>query len=100
MENNGIRFGPAGNCETFRAAGYKATEQVFAFLSEWGLNAYEYQCGRGVRLSEQSAAAIRRQAEQYGVQVSLHAPILFPLLRRRRRSGRTASGIYWIVPGQ
>lgn len=79
MENNGIRFGPAGNCEAFRAAGYKATEQMFAFLSGWGLTAYEYQCGRGVRLSEQSAAAIRRQAEQYGVQVSLHAPYFISL---------------------
>lgn len=78
METNGIRFGPAGNCEAFHAAGYKATEQVFAFLATWGLHAYEYQCGRGVRLSERSAA-IRQQAEQYGVQVSLHAPYFISL---------------------
>lgn len=79
METNGIRFGPAGNCEAFHAAGYKATEQVFAFLATWGLHAYEYQCGRGVRLSERSAAAIRQQAEQYGVRVSLHAPYFISL---------------------
>ena len=79
METNGIRFGPAGNCEAFHAAGYKATEQVFAFLATWELHAYEYQCGRGVRLSERSAAAIRQQAEQYGVRVSLHAPYFISL---------------------
>ncbi len=72
-------FGPAGNCEAFHAAGNKSTLQVFAWLSQHGLTAYEYQCGRGVRVSEESAVAIRRQAEEYGITVSLHAPYFISL---------------------
>ena len=72
-------FGPAGNCEAFYAAGNKHTVQVFPWIAEHGLTAYEYQCGRGVRLSESSAVAIRTAAEQNGVTVSLHAPYFISL---------------------
>lgn len=72
-------FGPAGNCDEFHAAGYKATVQIFGFLEQRGLNAYEYQCGRGVRVSDESAAAIRRKAQEHGITVSLHAPYFISL---------------------
>lgn len=78
MRNNAL-FGPAGNCDAFAAAGYKATVQMFGFLERWGLNAYEYQCGRGVRVSDDSAAAIRRKAQEHAVSVSLHAPYFISL---------------------
>lgn len=72
-------FGPAGNCEAFYAAGYKHTVQVFPWLHEQGLTAYEYQCGRGVRLSAASAEAMRAEAEKYGVSISVHAPYFISL---------------------
>ncbi len=72
-------FGPAGNCEAFYAAGYKSTPQVFGWLEKQGLTAYEYQCGRGVRVSEASAVAIREKARQHGIRVSLHAPYFISL---------------------
>ena len=72
-------FGPAGNCEAFYAAGHKHTVQIFPWLQEKGLTAYEYQCGRGVRLSESSAAAMRVEAERCGITMSLHAPYFISL---------------------
>jgi len=45
-----IRIGPAGNSESFTAMGYKSTPQIPEYLEKMGLNAYEYQCGRGVRI--------------------------------------------------
>ncbi len=72
-------FGPAGNCDEFHAAGYKATVQIFGFLQERGLTAYEYQCGRGVRVSDESAVAIRRKAQEHGITLSLHAPYFISL---------------------
>lgn len=72
-------FGPAGNCADFYDAGNKHTPQIPAFLSTYGLTAYEYQCGRGVRLSESTATALRTNAEQYGIQLSLHAPYYISL---------------------
>ena len=42
-------FGPAGSSASFHAEGNKTTLQMFAWLRGRGLNAFEYQCGRGVR---------------------------------------------------
>lgn len=72
-------FGPAGNCEAFYAAGNKHTVQIFPWLQEQGLTAYEYQCGRGVRLSAASAEAMRVAAQASGVTISLHAPYFISL---------------------
>lgn len=52
---------------------------MFPWIAQHGLTAYEYQCGRGVRLSADSAAAIRAEAEKYGVAISLHAPYFISL---------------------
>ena len=79
MARDKALFGPAGNCDDFQAAGYKHTVQVFAWLCQHGLTAYEYQCGRGVRLSADTAAAMRAEAEKYGIAVSVHAPYFISL---------------------
>ena len=74
-----IKFGPAGNSEAFYEAGYKHTYQAMAWLQEMGLNAYEYSCGRGVRLKEKIAEKIRQEAERCGITLSLHAPYFINL---------------------
>ena len=73
------RFGPAGNSDSFAAAGHKSTLEAPAFVSGLGLTAYEYQCGHGVRVSEKHAAAFRQEAEKYQLAVSLHAPYYISL---------------------
>ena len=73
------RFGPAGNSGSFYAAGYKATVEAPAWLHTLGLTAYEYQCGRGVRVSTDTAQTMGTLAAQYGIQVSLHAPYFISL---------------------
>lgn len=80
MNNTPIaRFGPAGNCDDFAAAGHKHSAEMPAFVASFGLNEYEYQCGRGVRLSDDTAAALRLNAQAHGVQLSLHAPYFISL---------------------
>ncbi len=73
------RFGPAGNSESFYDEGNKATVQAPAWLQARGLTAYEYQCGRGVRVSEETAREMGRLAAQHGIQISLHAPYFISL---------------------
>ena len=51
-----MKFGPAGNDDAFYNAGYKNSEEMPKFLAEMGLDAYEYQCSRGVRISDEKAA--------------------------------------------
>lgn len=72
-------FGPAGNSESFYAAGFKRTVEAPAWLAGIGLDAYEYQCGNGVRGNEESFRAIGKEAEIYGISMSLHAPYYISL---------------------
>ena len=74
-----IRFGPAGNDEAFAAEGHRSTLEAPAWLRETGLSASEYQCGRGVRISEPSARALGEEADRCGIALSLHAPYFISL---------------------
>ena len=74
-----IRFGPAGNSDSFAAAGLRASWQAPAWLRGMGLNAYEYQCGRGVHVGEETARKIGREGQKYDVALSVHAPYFINL---------------------
>ena len=71
-------FGPAGNSDSFSAK-YKSSSEAPVFLKEMGLDCYEYQCGRGVRVSDKSAQQLRDKAEQNEIKLSLHAPYFISL---------------------
>lgn len=72
------KFGPAGNSESFSAK-YKSTVQAPGYLEAMGLDHYEYQCGRGVKVSDKVASALKAKAEEYGISLSLHAPYFISL---------------------
>ena len=67
-------FGPAGNSNSFFEKGYKGTLDVPVYLKEMGLNAFEYQCGRGVNIGQDKATEFGKKAKDYGITLSLHAP--------------------------
>ena len=69
-----IKFGPSGNSESFYAEGYTHTEEAAAYVKGRGLDCFEYSFGRGVRMSAEKAASIRRAFEAQGVELSVHAP--------------------------
>lgn len=73
------RFGPAGNGDGFAAMGYKKTEQTVEYLVKMGLNAFEYQCGRGVRVNETTMAKLAAAGKANGIKFSLHAPYYISL---------------------
>lgn len=68
------RFGPAGNSDSFAAMKYKHTFHIPEYIEKMGLNAYEYQCGRGVNIGEQKAAQFGEAAAKKNIAISLHAP--------------------------
>lgn len=74
-----VWFGPAGNSESFETMGYKKMEQVPEYLEKMGLSAYEYQCGRGVRLRQDAAEKLRVLFAEKKIRVSLHAPYYISL---------------------
>lgn len=73
------KFGPAGNSTAFYDDGCKSTLEAPAWLAAQGLTAYEYQCGRGVRVSEESARLLGEKAKAHGIALSLHAPYYISL---------------------
>lgn len=74
-----IRFGPAGNSDSFSTMGYKKTEQIALYIEKMGLSAYEYQCGRGVRINETSVIKLAQSALERDIAISLHAPYYISL---------------------
>ena len=69
-----IKFGPSGNSDSFYEQGGKRTAEAMKWIKDMGLNAYEYSCGKGVRISDDTAAEIGEQASANGIEVSVHAP--------------------------
>lgn len=67
-------FGAAGNSDSFYKEGHKASEEMPAWLAARGLDAYEYQCGNGVRCGAATAVKIQKAAEQAGIRLSVHSP--------------------------
>ena len=74
MTNEIIRFGTAGTGDSFAAMGYKSSLDAAKYVSGFGLNAFEYQCGRGVRLGLDKAQLMAAKGRQYDVMFSVHAP--------------------------
>lgn len=68
-----IRFGPGGNPIDFTDSGYKSSVQMPEYLNKIGLNAYEYQCNKGVKISEKTALELCENAKKYDVLLSVHS---------------------------
>lgn len=84
-----IRFGTAGQSESFKAMGYKTSLEIPEYTANFGLNAFEYQCGRGVRLGTDKAVQMAAAAAQRGILFSVHAPYYISMssLEEEKRLG-------------
>ena len=71
---SGPRFGTAGLSDSYKAQKHKDMLQMPGYMQSFGLDAFEYQCGHGVRIAPEKAAALKAGAEQAGILFSLHAP--------------------------
>lgn len=74
-----IKFGSAGNPRDFYNRGLNKSEYMPEYLSEFGLDAYEYQCSRGVRVSDEKARLIRQECVKHNITLSVHAPYYISL---------------------
>lgn len=68
------RFGTAGNPADFYEKGWKHSIEMPGYLASMGLNAYEYQSGRGVMIGQATANELGARAAQHGIRMSMHAP--------------------------
>ncbi|MBP3334400.1 MAG: TIM barrel protein [Clostridia bacterium] len=72
-------FGPSGNSKAFYDAGLKHTYQAPKWVSEMGLDAYEYSAGNGVTGSLETFAKIGAEAKKYNIAMSFHTPYFISL---------------------
>lgn len=71
-------FGPGGNSETFHKTKYK-TEDAPIWLAQMGLDAYEYEAGRGITSSDAALLKLGACAKANGIYLSVHAPYFISL---------------------
>lgn len=72
-------FGVAGNSDSFHAQGHKSSVDAPKWLHDFGLDAYEYQCGKGVLIGADTAREIGAKAKEYQISMSVHAPYFMNL---------------------
>lgn len=72
-------FGPGGNSDAFRLAGYKSTLDAPAWVKSIGLDAYEYEAGNGLSASPKILAEIGREAALHNIKMSFHTPYFISL---------------------
>ena len=72
------KFGPAGNSDAFSAV-HKSSLAAPQWIAEQGLDCYEYQCGKGVHVGEDTARRVGENARKHGISLSLHAPYFINL---------------------
>ncbi len=84
-----VRFGPAGQADNYKG---KSSAKYPAWLAEQGLDAFEYQCGKGVNVGEETARAVGEAARTHGIALSLHAPYFINLANPDPESLKKTTG--------
>lgn len=74
-----IKFGPAGISTDMRKAGVRKSVDAPQLLMNMGLNAFEYQCGRGVNISLPVATEFGNACKTCSVTPSVHSPYYISL---------------------
>ncbi len=73
-----VKFGVAGGTDTFYVE-HKNSYEMPEYLKNMNLDAYEYQCSRGVRVSQKLAEKIKEEAQKNNILLSVHAPYYISL---------------------
>lgn len=68
------KFGTAGSPTAFLEEKGASSRRLPVWLQARGLDAFEYQCGKGVTVGEKTARQIGEEARRAHVTLSLHAP--------------------------
>lgn len=69
-----IKFGVAGNSNSFYAEGNTTTTQAAKWCKDRGIDVFEYSFGRGINLGEKSCQELKNAFDKQGVDLTVHAP--------------------------
>ena len=85
-----ITFGPGGNSDSFGKRRFP--EDLPAYLAAMGLNGYEVECGRGVRISEKTYQLLPERAAENGIYLTLHTPYFISLSSEKEETRLNSVG--------
>ncbi len=74
-----IRFGPAGNSDSFYQEGYSSTLDAPMWLKGKGATAFEYSFSRGVHVNDETLVQLGKLFKENDIVVSVHAPYFINL---------------------
>lgn len=74
----GALFGSAGQSDAYAATG-KSSLFYPAYLKDMGVDCFEYQCGHGVQIGEETARKLGYAAREHDIKMSLHSPYFINL---------------------
>lgn len=69
-----IKFGVAGNSDSFYNQGYKSTIESAKWCAEFGIDVFEYSFGRGIKMRRETAEEIGKAFFENKVDISVHSP--------------------------
>ena len=69
-----IKFGVAGNSNSFYDEGFTQTLEAASWCKARGIDVFEYSFGRGITLNEKTAVNIGNRFKEEGVEMTVHAP--------------------------
>lgn len=72
------KFGPAGNSDSFSKV-HSSSLAAPRWIADFGLDCYEYQCGKGLHVGEKTARMVGENARAAGITLSVHAPYFINL---------------------
>ena len=85
------KFGPGGNSDSFHLTKL-ATTKAPLWIRDFGLDAYEYEAGRGVPKNLEGFKNLGENAKNAGISLSIHAPYFISLSsveeEKRKNSSR------------
>ncbi len=72
-------FGPGGNSDSFYADKKKSTLEAPEWVKAFGLDAYEYEAGNGLKAGDEMLSKIGAEAKKHGILMSFHTPYYISL---------------------
>lgn len=68
-----IKFGPSGCCDRF-LLDHKSVGDIPKWLTEQGLDSFEYAFNKGIYISDEKAAYYKTIFEENGIELTVHGP--------------------------
>lgn len=74
-----IKFGPAGMNNAFLLEKTNKLISYPSYIGNLNLDAYEYQCGHGIRISQKMANEFGQECKKNSIYISIHSPYYISL---------------------